>query len=64
MPRAAAGPARTQWIGQVEGKESADRQSSFLLTKADTSGAVLDFHALRVSYISWLVEMEVSVKTC
>ncbi len=64
MLRTDATAAREAWIAEAEGKAQAERVKSTFLASADASGAVLDFHALRVSYISWLVESGASVKTC
>ena len=64
MLRADAGAAREVWIAEVEGKAREERQKTTFLADADASGSVLDFHGLRVSYVSWLVESGASVKTC
>ena len=64
MLRADAGAAREVWIGDVAGKAQEDRQKTTFLADTDASGSTLDFHGLRVSYISWLVESGASVKTC
>jgi integrase len=64
MIRADAAAARAVWVGEVAGKAQVEREASSFLADADASGNVLDFHALRVSYISWLVESGASVKTC
>jgi len=64
MLRTDAAAARAVWLGEVEGKAQAERAKTTFLASEDASGAVLDFHGLRVSYISWLVESGASVKTC
>ena len=64
MLRTDAGAARTAWVNEAQGGMQAERAKSSFLADADASGGVLDFHALRHSYISWLVASGASVSVC
>ncbi|HMD53971.1 MAG TPA: site-specific integrase [Phycisphaerae bacterium] len=61
MIRADLENAREQWLKEAEknpAELSRRQQDNFLASDG------IDFHALRVSYISWLVQSGASVKTC
>ncbi len=64
MLRTDAAAARAGWIGEAMGSVKAARVKSSFLADADASRGVLDFHALRHSYISWLVASGASVSVC
>lgn len=55
--------ARLAWIAQVpEGRPRAERERSGFLV-AERDGAVVDFHALRTTSLSWFAAAGVPVKT-
>jgi integrase len=64
MLRADAAAARAAWIGEAKGDMAAKRAESAFLAAEDASGGVLDFHALRHSYITWVVASGASVSVC
>ncbi len=55
--------ARAAWLAEAAGQQRALREKSFFLAAVDASGNVVDFHALRHSYITWLVQSGANVKT-
>ena len=61
-----AGPApepRARWIREPRDRaERRERRASGFLADADSAGHVVDFHALRVTYITALVKGGASVK--
>jgi len=61
MLRSDLDAARNQWLKEAEKnqEELKHRQEDSFLSSDE-----VDFHALRVSYISWLVQSGVNVKTC
>ena len=55
--------ARARWIRAVAGRvERRDRRESSFLAVTDDAGRVVDFHALRTTYITMLVKGGASVK--
>jgi integrase len=65
MLRADLQTARRYWLRT--GKSKAERKAMYeerTLAAVDAGGHVLDFHALRHTYVSWLVASGASVKVC
>ncbi len=57
--------AKARWIKETRNaKQRRKRQTDSFLAELDASGALVDLHTFRVSYISWLVESGATVKTC
>jgi hypothetical protein len=54
--------ARAAWVAAAEGTEREDRESSGFLVYRDAKGRVIDFHALRHTYISHQVRNGVNPK--
>ena len=64
MLRTDAAAARAAWIAEAKGKLASERAKSTFLADEDASGGLLDFHALRHSYITWLVASGANVSVC
>ncbi len=57
--------AKAQWIRAVQNRgERRKRRESATLCYKDESGHVIDFHALRHTYVSWLVSSGTPVSVC
>ncbi len=57
--------ARARWVRETSnGKERRKRGESAFLLYRDESDAVVDFHALRHTYVSWIVASGAAVSVC
>jgi integrase len=65
MLRADVRTARARWIREIMGRKARrERRASDFLACVDASGHVVDFHALRHTFVSWLVGSGASVSVC
>jgi len=63
MVRADLRRARAQWIREIKDRnQRRNRRASSFLAEVDSAGRVVDFHALRVTFVTLLIQNGASVK--
>jgi len=55
--------ARNAWIDEAAGSERQEREDSDFLRWEDSEGQFADFHALRHTFITWLVDSGANIKS-